>query len=717
MSFTQNFPGIYPTIRDASFVTEVSSRFRAGIAGVATKGSFNEVTAVRSSREYVANFGRKVDGDHWLPQTVALLADVSDGVSVVRVGNQFTELSTSASGPASQSKVIANGVNQLTAGDYVRIEKVGLPTVLAQVSGSITGTTAYLVEAGTYGDENTALSLTTDYGTATLSYSTAEDAANKSETFLYEWTAGTALAQAFSGTKNAFVLTQASGADITTWSTLAAGDIVTITQIGKETTREARVKSVTPAQGSGSGAVTAKINLESTAIAESGSAAIALQDTYTAATVTKVTTTAVTVGTYAARCLHVKAASEGTWADTTSTAGLTLKVKPGSKADTKRLEVYEGGALSEQFDNLVFDDSTDDDYVETRINSVSNLITLEHLTSNPPASTLGGWSSTAVSINEASFSLGQNGSNPTVADVEGSIAADGTPSGLKVFEDVENGYDLGFILVADALAEEEGVVQEATRIAKSIHAAHIFHIPKDIALRNAVDFQNKEGLYVSTGIRMDDYAAFAPYWNWMTSTDPIDGADWDCPPSVAALYAIARTHDTAKPWYAAAGEQRGFIPFASDVAYRRVSDDDKQASYGGGNAINSILYSRGRIRIYGDRTTQRAESKLTAAHNVILTQYIVRNMALIGRQFVFEPNDSILLSQIRSAYSAFLEQVRADRGIEGYNLVVDDTNNTATTRNERKVIVDLNIIPTDVLERLYLNVTVNSSGAIINTVA
>jgi len=704
MSNTQNFPGIYTAVRDASFTTAISSRFRAGIAGVATKGSFNEVVAVRSVRDYISNFGRKVEGDHWLPQAAAILADVSDGVNVVRVGNQFVSLSTSASGPAAQSKVIANGVNQLTAGDYVRVALTGKPTLLGQVSGTIVGTTAHLVEADTYNDTNTPLTTTENYAEATLSYSATADAANEAETFLYEWGTTGVTATNVTGVKNSHTLTKA-----TDFSGFAVGDLVNVTQTGKATTREARIKSITAAQGD----VLAKIALESTALAEYGFSPLALQDSYsTGSVVTKVDTTTGTT-----RNLHIKAASAGTWANTTSTTGLTVKVRPGSKADTKKLEVYDGGVLAELFDNLVFDDSTDTDYVETRINDVSNLITLTHLTSNPPANTLGGWSSSSTALNTAEFSLGQNGSNPSASDVIGDVTSDGTPSGLKVFEDSsDDGLDIAFIMVADALAEDEGVAQEAARIGKKIHAAHVFHVPTGISLRQAVDWQNKEGLYSSTGIRLDNYAAFAPYWNWVDTTDPIDGSAWSCPPSIAALYAIARTHDTDKPWYAAAGESRGFLPWASDVEYRRVNDDDKQASYSVGSSINSILYSRGRIRVYGDRTTQRVESKLTAAHTVVLVQYIVRNMALIGRQFVFEPNDAILLSQIRAAYTSFLEQVRSDRGLEGYALVVDGTNNSAATRNERKVIVDLNIIPVDVMERLFLNVTVNSSGAIINSV-
>ena len=115
-------------------------------------------------------------------------------------------------------------------------------------------------------------------------------------------------------------------------------------------------------------------------------------------------------------------------------------------------------------------------------------------------------------------------------------------------------------------------------------------------------------------------------------------------------------------------------------------------------------------------TMQVADSKLTAVHNVILVNYIVNGLAEIGRRFVFDPNDAELLVLIRLAFSEFLDKVRNERGLEEYSLVIDDRNNNADTRNQRQVIVDLALIPVDVAERIFINATVEESGAVLNTV-
>ena len=61
-----------------------------------------------------------------------------------------------------------------------------------------------------------------------------------------------------------------------------------------------------------------------------------------------------------------------------------------------------------------------------------------------------------------------------------------------------------------------------------------------------------------------------------------------------------------------------------------------------------------------------------------------------------------------------MDGVQNERGVEQYKLVVDSSNNNASTRNLREVIVDLAIVPTSTAERIFLNLTVNRSGAQLN---
>ena len=233
-----------------------------------------------------------------------------------------------------------------------------------------------------------------------------------------------------------------------------------------------------------------------------------------------------------------------------------------------------------------------------------------------------------------------------------------------------------------------------------------------IIVRQTIDWHNGR-LPTQDGTRIDNRNV-AVYWNWFVRTNRWAETKW-VPPTLGTLRALGYTFNTQAPWYAAAGETRGYLPDCQRVQYDRVSEDTKQAMYGNGNSVNPILKIKGSHYLYGERTMQRAESKLTAVHNVIMINWVLSGMSTVARRYVFDPNDAELLIQLKLAFSEFLDRIVNGRGIEQYNLVMDDRNNTAETRNNREVVVDLEVIPTDVAEKIYINAIVRESGAVLNT--
>jgi phage tail sheath protein FI len=260
--------------------------------------------------------------------------------------------------------------------------------------------------------------------------------------------------------------------------------------------------------------------------------------------------------------------------------------------------------------------------------------------------------------------------------------------------------------------DTNGLHRRMAEVCNRINGLAIIDIPPNLNARQAIDWHNGDGLYSGRG-RIDSYN-ISCFWNWFTISDPFTGEDKTVPPTLGALRCLAFTFDRDKPWYVAAGDQRGIIPEAKYVEYEHVSDDTKQSMYGNGQSVNGIFLDRGQIKLWGERTMQVAESKLSVNHNVILVNYVVYNLSEIGRRFIFEPNDPELLVRVRLAFAQFLDNVKTERGIEEYVLVIDDTNNSADTRNRREVIVDLAIVPTDSVERIYITATVRESGAVLD---
>jgi hypothetical protein len=682
------FPQVITRVVDNSQISSPTSRFRVGLVGIAQRGAFDTVTDCPSIFEFVRKFGQPLDGSY-LGDTVAMVSNSSDGCKVVRVGQQYaTTSSNNASGTSGSYSLTSPNANLFTAGEYLRIRQPSkITTPNAKVS-SVVGSTITLVSVG-----SEAVALADSYNGATVGKADSANAANEAEAFLTAPTYGSAVTGlgTVTGDKNAFKI-NVSG----TYANISVDDTLKITQSGRSTTREVKVQEVR-ANGD--------ILFYTSNQTDVGYQALPLQDSYTGASVYKVTAQAT------ADAMQIFANSAGTWANTQGQAtGITVQVSPGSAPDTKKFLVYQGSVLVETIDNLSNDPSSDDYYTD-RINDKSAYITVFYVFgSEPPGNTYNPWNlAVASASNVAAFSGGFNGENVTDQDYIGTIDPnDDTPTGLKLFE--QSGADdveVDFISVPDTTSI--AVFQEIARIAGKVNSLGIGSIPDNLNAREAIDWHNGAGLYSANG-RIDNFR-MALFWNWFQISDTFTGEQKFVPPALGYLRCAARTFDLDKPWKAVAGDIRGVIPEAQRVRYKYVTLDVKNAMYGNGNSVNPVLLLGNSIEIYGDRTLQRTESKLTAIHNVVLVNYILKGFANIARRYTFDPIDDVLFQQLKLDYTNFMEAVKSERGVEGYAIQLDSTNNTADTRNAKQVIVDLAIIPIDVAEVFIITATVEKSGA------
>src|ERR1044071_1663008 len=96
----QTFPGVYASLKDESFVTTTTSRFRCGLVGVAARGPFNAIVQARSLREWSRLLGPSIPGT-FMANAAAVLAEFTDGIFAVRVGHQYTQVATDGVGGGS----------------------------------------------------------------------------------------------------------------------------------------------------------------------------------------------------------------------------------------------------------------------------------------------------------------------------------------------------------------------------------------------------------------------------------------------------------------------------------------------------------------------------------------------------------------------------------------------------------------------------------------
>jgi hypothetical protein len=731
----RNFPDVYVSVTDKSQVTPLRSRFRCGLIGPAEKGPINVGTKIGSSRDFLRIFGSSLPGK-FLSNAVQLVSNLSDGATVVRIAHEYTILDTSgasATGTEGATVVDTPNYSAFQISDYIRVSQLGKVTT---VNARVIGVTVGQLEL----DPATPLLDTYDAANIDRSRinpqdgdpSMAVNAANDAEAFMTYpvWDTdplgGNSTTVAVSGAKSTFEVEVTANYDQLVGA-LNPGDTVKIEQSGLETSRELMVRELVPPLPG----VNGKIKFEPVNRSEFGYQAVSLQDSYTDATVTLMLTEN-TVG------YHLLAAMPGTWANSDGVrTGLIVKVVPGSRPDTKKLQIFEDSGLVEEIDNLSSTVTIVDEQSQLQVpnpnffvNAVNGKSAYINFALNdpsdptscwlgvgdiePPANTRKPWKASNSTVNQVAFSRGFNGENVIDADYIGTIdPVTELPTGLKIFEDKDLNLELDIICCPGI--SSMAVAQEMDRIGRAVNVAALLDIPKGLNLRQATNWSNGLGLYSSNGSL--DTAYVTEIWNWGTTTDSFTGNSVVVPPTCGALRCLAYTFDSFGPGWAAAGETRGLIPEFTAVEYPRSSDEARQASYRDGNVVNSILVNQNRIMLFGNATTQRTDSKLASLNNLITVNTILRNMYKRGRKYLFDPLDDILLAQMYQDFRNLLSGYKNDRMIEDFDLTLDKTNNSPDDRNQRQAQVAFQVVPIDALEKLFIKATVRESGAVLNSLS
>jgi phage tail sheath protein FI len=183
------------------------------------------------------------------------------------------------------------------------------------------------------------------------------------------------------------------------------------------------------------------------------------------------------------------------------------------------------------------------------------------------------------------------------------------------------------------------------------------------------------------------------------------------PPSGHVSAVFSRTSRVAEQWYPPAGLNRGHLNTALEVEYS-PSKGEQDLLYGSGNAVNPIVnFPKDGITIWGQRTLQRRQSALDRVSVRMLLIFLKKNLTQLLRNFLFEPNDSDPLVPGHQQTEPFLADVQARRGLTGFKVVCDATNNTPERIDRNELWVSVFIKPTRAVEFVVLNMVVLQTGA------
>ena len=210
----------------------------------------------------------------------------------------------------------------------------------------------------------------------------------------------------------------------------------------------------------------------------------------------------------------------------------------------------------------------------------------------------------------------------------------------------------------------------------------------------------------------------AAYYPSVLTTDPVSGASVVAPASHSVLYTYAYSDNVSFQWFAPAGLTRGVVQNASNVGY--INDEGEFTPVALNQGARDVMYDNKLnpiarfpaegIVVYGQKTLHSGASALDRVNVARLTAYLRERFAVIGRPYIFEPNDANTRKNAKQTFDGFMGNILAQRGVYDFAVVCDETNNTPARIDANELYIDVGIEPTKAAEFIYIPIRLVNTG-------
>jgi hypothetical protein len=188
------------------------------------------------------------------------------------------------------------------------------------------------------------------------------------------------------------------------------------------------------------------------------------------------------------------------------------------------------------------------------------------------------------------------------------------------------------------------------------------------------------------------------------------------PASVAALGAFAQSQRASELWFAPAGFNRGGLGNLGGrrgptVLQTRQRLDSSQRDDLYNININPIAsFPNEGVVIFGQKTLQRTQSALDRINVRRLMIFLKQKIGDIAKLNLFEQNNNSTRAQLSAEINALLGNVKSRFGLSDYNVILDDTNNTALDIDNNVLNVSIFVKPTRAIEYIAIDFIITRSG-------
>ena len=169
-----------------------------------------------------------------------------------------------------------------------------------------------------------------------------------------------------------------------------------------------------------------------------------------------------------------------------------------------------------------------------------------------------------------------------------------------------------------------------------------------------------------------------------------------------------RTSLIAYPWFSPAGQQRGIINNAIKLAY---NPDKAQRDILYPQRVNSVINQPGLgTLLFGDKTALGYASAFDRINVRRLFLTVEQALQSAAEAQLFELNDELTRANFRNIVEPYLRDVEAKRGLYGWLVVCDATNNTPDVIDNNEFRADIFLKPAKSINYVTLTFVATRTG-------
>ncbi len=186
-----------------------------------------------------------------------------------------------------------------------------------------------------------------------------------------------------------------------------------------------------------------------------------------------------------------------------------------------------------------------------------------------------------------------------------------------------------------------------------------------------------------------------------------------CNPDVAGL--MVRTSIFAYPWFSPAGQQRGILNNAIKLAYNPTKAQ-RDLLYP--QRVNAIINQPGvGVLLFGDKTALGYASAFDRINVRRLFLTVEQALERTAQAQLFELNDEITRANFVNIVEPYLRDVQAKRGLYGFLVKCDESNNTPDVIDNNEFRADIFLKPAKSINYVTLTFVATRTGVSFEEVA